>query len=347
MNKLIFVLLVTSHICIGQAHNFKAEKINGRFRNGIDVTYDTTYAQSINLIEKRQISAKVSVEYRKDYITKTLTINSLQYVQTMNQKGDLFVAYKYFDEDTLKGDNIPVESSKYLVAEIYDPKNGAVGDTLFHSAISNTLDLSDWKHIYWLHQRALFYIEADAVFGFSHRFLLSRSTKNDWDNFNKRQRDEYSKFGDQYSFRLGFNLNGRKNSIFLQAFCLHQGFVSRGHEVEKTTGLAMPSTGNHSYDFHYQGLSVGYSYNAFQAAIGPVFDTGIYFASLKSLSSIGDRRFTWGIFVSPGVKFRVAPRVDLRIMPSFYINFRTVSDAPVRTGLTSIGIGSGLRYYVW
>jgi hypothetical protein len=183
--------------------------------------------------------------------------------------------------------------------------------------------------------------------GWAGRILRIRNASIRPGDVDIREQKEGTIFGNTFRIQTGLLLNGANDAIYV-AFCrTNGGFVSRMHDVDLVTGLPVTNAiDEQKYLFDYTGGELGYTYSPFSKRVGFTFDSALNLMVLTSMKSSGVNKFAWGITISPGVKFRLAHFLDLRVAPSMNLNLNSVKGEKINTGFYSLGLQAGLRVYM-
>ena len=173
----------------------------------------------------------------------------------------------------------------------------------------------------------------------------------DYPGFDTREQNEYTTFGLSGEAKAGFGLT-ENSSLYLGYFFQNQGFRTRGHAIDWSTGLADPNAaGNYRYFFRNDGLTFGFSRNPLKKTNNVTADIGFYFVRISPTSGAAkkdpfSRKFGWGNVVSLGYKRIISNHLDFRLMPALHINFTHINhEGLVNTRLFNMGITGGLRWY--
>ncbi|MGV3601327.1 MAG: hypothetical protein ACO1N1_08975 [Dyadobacter fermentans] len=189
------------------------------------------------------------------------------------------------------------------------------------------------------------YLEASVMPGVGGRVLQVMNRQPDISMYSEREQNEMGIFNWGVSLKVGFNVDSR-NSFYLSGVLQQQGFRTQGHTVNWGNGLSTGNTGRR-YDFRYSGFETGYSFNPFKESTAFSSDVGLHF--LFALRDFGASDFTWGSHLSIGPKFRIGGRIDLRVLPTGYFNFKRLEtgsqDMELVTRLFTAGLKVAVRQY--
>ncbi|ACT96459.1 hypothetical protein [Dyadobacter fermentans] len=189
------------------------------------------------------------------------------------------------------------------------------------------------------------YLEASVMPGVGGRVLQVMNRQPDISMYSDREQNEMGIFNWGVSLKVGFNVDSR-NSFYLSGVLQQQGFRTQGHIINWSNGLSTGNTGRR-YDFRYSGFETGYSFNPFKENTSFSSDVGLHFLFASRAFDASD--FTWGSHLSIGPKFRIGGRLDLRVLPTGYFNFKRLEtgsqDMELVTRLFTAGLKVAVRQY--
>lgn len=177
------------------------------------------------------------------------------------------------------------------------------------------------RDYYRSYKRPKWYFEVGGVIGFSYRTVQVVNALPDRQIYKSRLREEKTQFSWSGSVRGGYHV-GINHSVYAGLIYFLQQFQSAG-KIDWNSGLVLKDTGDMTKNrFDYWGTEIGYSYMTYRKRNGMSVDIGVDLLWAKNRNST--HKFNLGPHIAIGPKFRIGAGADLRIMPTFYYNMRSL-----------------------
>lgn len=328
----------------GRKEGVTIKKKGNHILAGFTVSYDSL-AVAMYRSSRRTLFLNVKLEYNKHNFIKKVTLDSVRYSEYGETPKKIYIDNTGISDpqkETIElGDSVYVKNS--LIKE-----REKLGDTWRQADKSISVGSATLRSIYRsFNKPSRLYLELNYTPERAYRMLFTVVPMPDADvrsNLNNRATRENAVYGQTASLKVGYYTDyGRNRSVYLAHLWSQQGFRTTGHTVDWVTGNTNPGD-DRLYRVDFWGFETGYSYHPYRTRSDVAFDAGVYF--LWPCGSEWLRHFTWGSRLSLGLKQRISANIDLRLMPSLYINFMSLNNASaISTRFWGFGSQAGLHFF--